>query len=174
LLLANPLAILENNFTQPQFLWGDWQFWIVIIADLAFLVFAILLFRGYQIIGLDASEVMSVIKNSLIDSSDEVDLSVGERRLLWTTYPNALVLTSKQPDCVMELWAVERQSEVLLHSHSAQGREQIRKIIPLLRAVEKPYDFKVHAVGVLYIVLAVVMAVLGWIFFFEPRLILVD
>lgn len=174
LILANLLAILENNLTNQSPPFSNWRFWLVILADLAFFVLAMWLFRGFQVIGLDASETMGVLKDSFEESDNIVHLSVDEKRTLWTNYPNALILVVQQPDGVMEFWAVERQYEVLLKSDSPQGNAQLRKLLPRLRNIKKPYDFQAHAVGVLYIVLALVIAVLGWIFFFEPRLIIVD
>jgi hypothetical protein len=174
LILANLLAILENNLTNQSPPFSDWRFWLVMLADLAFFVLAMWLFRGFQVIGLDASETMGVLKDSFEESDNIVHLSVDEKRTLWTNYPNAIILVAEQPDGVMEFWAVERQYEVLLKSDSPQGNAQLRKLLSRLRSIKKPYDFQVHAVGVLYIVLALVIAVLGWIFFFEPRLIIVE
>ena len=72
-----------------------------------------------------------------------------------------------------KIWVIERFYEVVLRASSQQGVCLVRQLLPELRQVEQPYDFRRHAVGILYMLLGVVLAVFGWIFFFEPRLILV-
>jgi hypothetical protein len=174
LLLANTLALIENSLKNDLPVVSDWRFWLVIIVDIILLIGSILLFRGYQIFGLDGSELMGYLVEMLEGKHIATHLHKGEKSNYWRTSPNALILTIELQDKKEDLWVTESMGEVLLRSDSNKGLALIREEIPGVKRMKKPYLFKAHAMGILYIVLAVVLAVFGWIFFFEPRLIVVD
>ena len=174
LLLANTLALIENSIANNLTVVSDWRFWLVVFVDIALLIGSILVFRGFQIFALDGSEVMGYLVEMLEARGLETHLHIGEKSSPWRTSPNALILTIEVDAKNEDLWITESMGEVLMRSDSKKGLGFVREAMPGLRQIKKPYLFKEHAMGVLYIVLAVVLGVFGWIFFFEPRLVLVE
>ncbi len=174
LIFANPFAVIENNFVNDISIMDDWRFWLVIIVDIILLVGGTFLFRGFQIIGLNASETMAVLKDLGKNRYNSVDLHTGEKRTFWGETRNAIILTVQDQEKQYDVWVMEKQGEVLLQADSVGGTDLIKQAVPVLRKVRKAYVLKDHVLGVLFIVFAVVLAVLGWIFFFEPRLLVID
>lgn len=174
LIFANPFAVIENSFINDISIMDDWRFWLVIIVDIILLVGGTLLFRGFQIIGLNASETMAVLKDLGKNRYNSVDLHTGEKRTFWGETRNAIILTVQDQEKQYDVWVMEKQGEVLLQADSVGGTDLIKQAVPVLRKVRKAYVLKDHVLGVLFIVFAVVLAVLGWIFFFEPRLLVID
>lgn len=173
LLFANPLAILENTLAEPSKA-ADWRLWTILMADLALGVWILHSFRGFMVYGVDAAETVQLLKGQFQDQGFEVHLGIGKKRLLWGKTWDAKVLTLDLQGLKKEIWVIERFQEVLVSTDSKFGLTHLKQILPALRRVERPYGFKSHAIGVLYLVLGVVLAVLSWIFFFEPRLILIE
>lgn len=67
-----------------------------------------------------------------------------------------------------------RFNEIIVQAESKMGRQILKDLFPqILETKDAPMN-KSRATGVLFIVLGLVFAVLGWIFFFEPRLILLE
>ena len=174
LIFANPIAVIENSFVNDISIMGDWRFWLVVVVDIVLLVGGTFLFRGFQVIGLNASETMAVLKDFGKKRYTLVDLHTGEKRTLWGETRNAVILTVQDQEKRWDVWVMEKQGEVLLQGDSAGGNDLIKQVVPILRKIRKTYVLKDHVLGVLFIVFAVVLAVLGWIFFFEPRLVLID
>ncbi len=173
LLFANPLAILENTLANPSRT-VDWRLWLILTADLALAVWLLLSFRGFMVYGLDSNETVELLKDLFQGQGLEVHLQAGKKRLLWGKTWDAKALTIDSQGQKKDIWIIERFHEVLVHTDSKVGLTRLKEILPSLRKIERPYAFKSHAMGVLYLVLGVVLAVLSWIFFFEPRLILIE
>lgn len=174
LLLANPLALIENSPIWPGIGPVNWRVWLILAADIFLVVWIILAFRGYMIFGVNVGEVHSTLKDALESMGCEVKIRTGEKRALWGRAWEAQILDVSRSGQSAEIWMTERFNEVVVHADQRSDRPLLKTVLPSLRQLEKPYFFKDHAMGILFIVLAVVFAVVGWIFFFEPRLIFIE
>ena len=174
LLLANPLALIENSPIWPGIGPVTWRVWLILAADIFLVVWIILAFRGYLVFGVNVGETQSTLKEAFESMGCEVKVRTGEKRSMWGTAWEAQIMDVSQPGQSAEIWMTERFNEVVVRADTKSGRLLLKTVLPSLRQLEKPYRFKDHAMGVLFIVLAVVFAVLGWIFFFEPRLIFIE
>jgi hypothetical protein len=170
LLLANTLSILSVN---RQFNM-DWRTWLILAADLVLIVGGIRLAQGYQVYGLSAEEVEQVLTEVLQQQGFTIEMSDLKKQDLWGRTRGARLLRAKKEDQTHDFWITARFNEVLIQSEHAMDAKLLYRVLPALRETKVPYEFKAHAAGVLYIILAVVFAVLAWIFFFEPRLILIE
>jgi hypothetical protein len=170
LLLANTLSILSviRQFSM------DWRTWLILAADLVLIVGGIWLARGYQVYGLNTETVEQVLTEVLQQQGFTIEMSNLKKQDLWGRTRDARLLRAKKEDHTHDFWITARFNEVLIQSEHASDTKPLYQALPVLRETKVPYEFKAHAVGVLYIVLAVVFAVLAWIFFFEPRLILIE
>lgn len=174
LLIANPLAYIENRLTSETALGADWRLWLVIIAD-AVLVFVILrAFRGWAVYGFDADQVRALLQDYFRGQGLNSDGKEETRRSLWGQVWEGCVLSVELLEETASLWIIERFNEVHVRAHSSRGACLLKRALASVKQDEPHYDFSRHAVGILYLVLGVVLAVLGWIFFFEPRLILIE
>lgn len=174
LLLANPLALIENSPIWPGIGPINWRVGLILAADIILVIWIILTFRGYMVFGVNAEGTLSTLEETLQSMDYDVETRMGEKRVLWGRAWEARILDVSWSGQTTEIWITERFNDVVIHTDSAAGRSLLKEALPSLREVENAYVFKDHAMGILYIVLAVVFAVLGWIFFFEPRLILID
>jgi len=174
LLLATPFAILEYNQQSPNTLIGDWRFWLILGADLLLIILVFRLYRGWVVFGLNSDEIQTMMVGYFESQAMGVDLSSGQRHSRLGRVWEARVIQVAGFGQNAKIWILERSNEVILQADSATGACLIKKILPDLRKIEKPYIFNRHTLGILYIVLGVVLAVFGWIFFFEPRLILLE
>lgn len=174
LLLANPLALIENSPIWPGIGPINWRVGLILAADIILVIWIILTFRGYMVFGVNAEGTLSTLEETLQSMDYDVETRMGEKRVLWGRAWEARILDVFWSGQTTEIWITERFNDVVIHTDSAAGRSLLKEVLSSLREVENPYVFKDHAMGILYIVLAVVFAVLGWIFFFEPRLILID
>jgi hypothetical protein len=174
LLFANLVAIIENNLGRQHEVLADWLFWLILGGNAIFLVGSIWLFKGFQVFGLDGSIVISELMDVFNQKGYEAHLHIEERQNIWRESAQVLVLTIRGEGQVEDYFISEKVGEVSIRAKTKVGAIIIKECLRVLDAGETPYDLKWHAVGILFIVLAVVMAVLGWIFFFEPRLILID
>ena len=170
LLLANTLSILQGE-TGLQM---NWRAWLILIADLALIVGAVRVSRGFQVYGLASEVVERILEEALIKQGFVVDIHSGEKRDLWGRVRENRILTAHTDEQKYSLSISSGFNEVLLRGDQQGDERYTRQILPVLKGQQVPYDFKAHAVGVLYIVLALVFAVLAWIFFFEPRLLLTE
>lgn len=174
LLLANPLALIENSPIWPGIGPINWRVWLILAADIFLVIWIILTFRGYMVFGMNAGETQTLLEEALQSMGYMVKMRTGEKRALWGRTWEARILDVSRAGQSTEIWISERFNEVILRSDTAAGRAVLKAALPSLRQAEKPYNFKDHAMGILFIILAVVFAVLGWIFFFEPRLIFIE
>lgn len=172
LLFANPLALIESSLDNNYRLATDWQFWLVLLVDIALLVGSILIFRGYLVFGLEKSAIMKMLADRLQEKKITTRLRVGDKDGKWRVSPDALILTVELNDKDEDIWVTESMGEVHIRAESKRSLKMVHDAMPTIKQLKKPYRFKQHMMGVLYIVLAVVLGVFGWIFFFEPRLVI--
>ena len=170
LLLANTLTILAGDGDVNL----DWRAWLILGADLVLIAGAVWFSSGFIIYGLTPETVERIIADALSQIGFAVETRSTEKRDLFGKSRDARLLTAEQAGQTARLWITARFYEVLLRSEPQQGTKFLRQALPALRDEMVPYDFKTHAVGVLYIILALVFAILTWIFFFEPRFILIN
>lgn len=174
MILANPLIILETQRGSANNALSFWRIGLILVADLLLVVWVVATFRGWQIYGLASQEIEKNLTLSLEAEGFEVAVQDGEKDL-----PGGRVLTGRQitvvsPQGTAQLWLTEKSNEVILRAESKAGFVLLNQVLPDLRKLAPIYDFKQHAMGLLYLVLAVVFAVLSWIILFEPRFILVE
>lgn len=174
LLLANPLALIENSPIWPGIGPVNWRVWLILAADIFLVVWITLAFRGYMVFGVNVVEAQSILKEAFESMGYEVKVRTGEKRALWGRAWEAHILDVSRSGQSVEIWMTERFNEVDVRADTRSSRPLLKAALPSLRQLDKPYLFKDHAMGILFIVLAVVFAVLGWIFFFEPRLIFIE
>ena len=170
LLLANTLSILQSE-TRLQM---NWRAWLILVADLALIAGAVWASRGFQVYGLKADDVERILGEALVKQGFAVDIHSGEARDLWGRVREARFLTAHTDQQKQSFSITPRFNEVLLRGDQRHDERYLRQALPVIKGQQVPYDFKAHTVGVLYIILALVFAVLAWIFFFEPRLILTE
>jgi hypothetical protein len=177
LLAANPLALL-NNLGAPgdsALSGGDLVFLIgVILADLAIILGFALVFRGAVVHGLGEEETWAALETLLKDKGHSVTKRTGEKSFLWARFDEARILTVGSGEAAADIWIAESVREVVIRADSRKALQYLQTVLPELRKMDRPYRFKAHAMGVLYLVLALVFAILTWIYFFEPRLVLVN
>jgi len=174
MLLANLLAILENDSLSNDVVLSDWRLWLILVTDVALAVGIIFTFHGFIVYGLSATETEDTLVNILRAEGYEVEQRMGEKRVLWGRIRNAFILMVQNGDQSEDVWITSRGDEVLIRMDSPSGLHLLKKTLSAIQSTKTTYDFRAHAMGVLYIVLAVVFAGLSWIFFFEPRLILIE
>lgn len=170
LLLANTLAILAGRGELHM----DWRTWLILGADLVLIAGAVRFSRGFQVYGLTPETVEQILVNVLREKGFTVETVSTEKRDLWGKTRNAHLLSAGKAGQMHRFWLTARFNEVLIRAERWADTKHLHQALPALRVEKVSYDFKAHAVGVLYIVLALVFAVLVWIFFFEPRFILID
>ncbi|MBG0770934.1 MAG: hypothetical protein H0S82_04460 [Anaerolineaceae bacterium] len=174
LLAANLLAIVTNDTANGVATLPDWRFWANVTVDLALAAGISFWLRGFAVYGLPLTTVETLCRDALIAQGIEVSVRIGEKRTLLTTERQATIFSVNIEGKEEEIWLTSRTGEVVIQADSAQGKALAKQILPLLRNHQTPYAFQHHAVGILYLVLAVVLLVLGWIYFFEPRLVVVE
>lgn len=174
LLLANPLALIEENTLPAETLALDWRFWLVLVLDLVLIAAAVRLLDGWLAYGLTEKEAADTLAAWFLAQSWEVSLNPGVKTTWWGGKRQAQHLQASRGDRRLRFWLLSQGSEVRLQGETQESNKYLKKALPAMRRVERPYDLQDHLPGTLYIVLAVVMIVLGWIYFFEPRLILIE
>lgn len=170
LLIANTLTI----FTDTGQLSLSWRTWLMLGANIVLVVGSLWMTHGFQIYGSHAEAVEQVLTQFLQKKGFTVNAHSVEKRDLWGRTRDARRLTAVKDEQMHVYWITERFNEVLMRAERSEDTNMLGQSLPALRKEKLPYEFKAHAVGVLYIVLALVFAVLTWIFFFEPRFILIE
>ncbi len=174
LLLANTLVIVENLFNNEVATAGDWRLLLIVIADFALLVGFVLYFRGILVYGMTLDAIEIALKSAFDQQGYETSVGHGEKKFLWERIRDARILSMEKAGHKEVLWLTERFKEVLIRADTRAGLALFQSVLPELRTVEQSYEIKDHATGVLYLMLAIIFAVLTWIFFFEPRFILIS
>jgi hypothetical protein len=173
LLLATPLSLLENYLVGENAGLMDWRFWLIVAADLLLIVLVFYMLRGWVVYGLPLGAVQGLTAQTLSEQNLAATMVPGQKRSLWGNTLAAIIFQAAGKQGTDEIWLTERYHEVVLRASSRGAVGMLRPLIKALRQQSPPYDLRRHAVGILFILLGVVLAVFGWIFFFEPRLILV-
>jgi hypothetical protein len=169
LLLANTLALFEGAGIRLY-----WRTWLILGADLVLILGIVWFSHGFQVYGLTAEMAVIVMENTFRQQGYTVYTEATEKHDLWGRTRAAYLLTAQKTGEAHLFWIISRFNEVSIRAKKRTDTGHLHKALPALRQQKVPYDFKAHAIGVLYIVLALVFAVLTWIFFFEPRLILIE
>lgn len=175
LLLANLVSIVMNDAQNEIATLSDWRFWVIVAVDLVLAVGIWVWLRGVALYGLPLAQAELLCKDALEARGYSVAARVGEKRTLLTMAPQATILTVTLADGEQEeIWFTSQAGEVIVRADSRQGMALLRRLLPPLRSHPVTYVFQEHVMGVLYLVLALVLLVFGWIYFFEPRLLLVE
>jgi hypothetical protein len=170
LLIANTLTI----FTDDGQLNLSWRTWLMQGANIVLMLGSLWVTHGFQVYGLGIEAVEQVLTQVLQRQGFTVNANSAEKRDLWGQTRDACRLTAVKDEQAHVFWITARYNEVLMRAERSGDSNILGQSLPTLREEAVPYDFKAHAVGVLYIVLALVFTVLTWIFFFEPRFILIE
>ena len=175
LLLANLLATVMGDTQNGIAVLPDWRFWAIVAVDLVLAVGIGIWLRGAALYGLPLTRAETLCRDALEAQGYSVSPRIGEKRTLLTTVPQATIFSVTIEDGEEDIWLTSRAGEVLVRTDSRRGMTLLRqKVLPALRNHQTPYVFQAHAMGILYLVLAVVLLVFGWIYFFEPRLLFVE
>ncbi len=170
LLLANPLAVLEDQALQTGGWMADWRIWLVLAASIGLLVYFIVTLRGTVVYGLPLDAVQASLAAAWTAEGLTVEVREGEKPP--GSAGDILVLAVETNGVTADIKLLARFKEVRVQPGSAEGQNLLRHALPALRKTSPTPGFTYHAASVLYLVMAVVFAVMGWIFFFEPRLVL--
>ncbi len=169
LIIANTLALIEGDG-----IFNHWRTWLILGADLVLIIGSLWFSHGFQVYGLEPEAVIDILSETLRQQGYTVETMAAQKRDLWGRTRDACILTAQKADNKYPIWIVTRFNEVSIRTQQRRDSGMLHPIIPVLYQQKVPYDFKDHAAGLLYIVLAVVVAFLSWLFFFEPRLILIE
>jgi len=174
-LLANPLAIIEDQLSEGASLTSDWRFWLILVADLTLAGIILRIYRsGWLVCGIDADQLVRQLAAYFEDHGRTVAIRQDQKQPLLGRLWEAQVIRVSESGQVHEIWIMTRESEVRLQVETAVEASLVRRALIAIRKGERLTDFRLRAVGVLYIVLGLVIAFFGWIYFFEPRLILLE
>lgn len=174
-LLANPLAIIEDQLSEGASLTSDWRFWLILVADLTLAGIILRIYRsGWLVCGIDADQLVRQLAAYFEDHGRTVAIRQDQKQPLLGRLWEAQVIQVSESGQVHEIWIMTRDSEVRIQVETAVEASLVRRALIAIRQGERLTDFRLRAVGVLYIVLGLVIAFFGWIYFFEPRLILLE
>ena len=174
ILVDNLLAIFGNETLSLAEILRDGYFWLILGVDLALGIGFALTLRGYVVYGLTPEQVEQALIQAMKDAGCPVDVAQGEWQSYWGRASEGRVITWETAGQSRSCTVTSRPSEVMIRAKSRHDLRQLEAFIRETRKIKGPYEFSQHAGGVLYLVLAVVLAVFGWIYFFEPRLILIE
>jgi hypothetical protein len=169
LLLANTLAFLESDGLRL-----DWRAWLILVADLVLITGAVWFLRGFQVYGLKPETVQTVLVEAFQRQGFSVETRPEEKHDLWGRVREACLVTIENGDVHHQVWITARFNEVFIRAKYRSSGKILRPVLPELQGEKDSYEFKAHAVGILYIILALVFALLTWVFFFEPRFIIIE
>lgn len=174
LILANSLAVVEDLLSSQNAGLTDWRFWLVMATDAALVWGVLRLFRGFILYGLDEELTRLSLAGALRDQGYEVQTITGSKSQLLGSPVEAQILTITNGGTQEEIWVTTSNNEVRFQAGSRKARIMLKETLPALHETKKVYSTNAHIIGVLYIVLGVLLAVVSWIFFFEPRIILLQ
>ena len=175
LLLANPLAVATNQLVEGGSLTSDWRFWLILTADLVLAAVILWIYRrGWLVFGGDGEQAGRQLVAYFEGQGMVVAVHRDQKRALLGRQLEAQVIQVSGLGQREKILVLTRAGEVRLQAESTAGACLVRCALPDLLQAEGITDIKHRAVGVLYIVIALVIAFLGWTFFFEPRLILLE
>lgn len=173
-LLANPLALIETYILPEDTPSPDWRLWLVLVVDILLVAVGYRLLSGWLVYGLSEEKIETTLQDRFEAQGWEFRSSSRTRSTWWGGKRPARYLEASRGDHALTFWLLSQGSEIRLEGTTQEADIHLHKALPTLRRVEKPDQSQEHLTGLLFIVLAVVLAVLAWIFFFEPRLILIE
>jgi hypothetical protein len=171
LLVANPLAFVEADLRNDVVVISDWAFWVLLGVDLLLAGGVFWFFRGYSVYGLSEAQVRDGLVEALRAEGRDATAAPGERKTLLSQAQPATRLTLTEGASSETIWLFGRAGEVVIHARSRAVMKRLRPALAALRTHQDVGGDANRALGILYLVLAVVFAVLTWIFFFEPRIL---
>jgi hypothetical protein len=174
LLLANPLALLEETLLPGENTTLDWRLWIVLAVDLGLILAGYWLLGGWQIYGLSEAGATDAIKSWFNEHGWAIDAEVSARTTWWSNKRQARRFQAERENETLIFWLTIQGNEIQLQGENRKTQKYLRQMLANLQHAEKVFQIQEHMAGVLYIILGIVLAVLVWIFFFEPRLILIE
>ena len=174
LLLANPLALIEEYALIEGTPSPDWRLWLTLVVDLGLIAAGVWLLSGWLVYGLSEEEAADAIQAWCTAQGWELNHQPDTRNTWWGGSRQARRFQASKDDQNLVFWRLSEGSEIRLQGESREAKIFLRQALPALRQGDQPYQLQKHLTGILYIVLSVILAVLGWIFFFEPRLILIE
>ncbi len=174
ILLDNLLAIFGNETLSWEQILRDGYFWLILGADLTLAIGITLTMRGYVVYGLTPEQVAQALAQAMTDAGYTADAAQGEWKSIWGRASEAVVITWETGGQSRSCAITSRTGEVMIRTKARSDLRLLSAFMGKIRNVKNPYEFSQHAVGVLYLVMAFVLAVFGWIYFFEPRLVLIE
>ncbi|MDY6872811.1 MAG: hypothetical protein SVR81_02425 [Chloroflexota bacterium] len=170
LLAANPLAFIEASLRNEVAVVTDWAFWALLGVDLLLAGAVFWLFRGYSVYGLSEAQVREGLVTALRAAGWQVEASQAERKTPLSRAQQVTLLTIRRDGEAESFWLLGRAGEVTIGSRSRMALGRLGPVLAALRAHPDADSTPGRSLGILYLVLGVVFAVLTWIFFFEPRI----
>ncbi len=174
LLLANLLALIEKFTISGGKLALNWQLVLVVAVDLSLIIGGVWLLRGWQIYGLSQVEAANTLKRWFDERGWTIITENTEKSTWWGTLHQANKGQATRGDEALTFWLTRQGNQVQLQGENRKAQHYLHQTLSSLQHVEKPDQTRGHLAGVLYIILGIVLAVLVWIYFFEPRLILIE
>ncbi len=130
--------------------------------------------RGFLVFGLSTGELEEVLTEGCREMGMQVTANEEEETLLLGGEETVHILHIEGGQETMEIKIRNRFNEITIQVEPRAETGRLRGIFPLLKDAKVASKCRSRATGVLYLILGLVFAVLGWIFFFEPRLILLE
>lgn len=174
ILLDNLLAMFGHETLSWEQILRDGYFWLILGADLALGIGIALNLRGYVVYGLTQEQVEQALVRAMTDAGYSVTAAQGEWKSIWGRASEAVVVTWEMEGQSRSGMITSRTGEVMARTKSNGDLRALSPFLGEIRNIKRPYQFSQHAAGVLYLVMAVVLAVFSWIYFFEPRLVLIE
>jgi len=174
LLLANIMAVMAESFSSGSPVDKNWQFWLTLAVDISLSVTVLFTFRGFLVYGMCAAQVETALTQAFRMEGGVVTSQVVKKRTLLGGEQDVCVLDIHKADQHESLLIIDKVNEVLVQRISRAAMADLSKALPDEECQDDAHQVKSHRIGVLYLVLAFVFAVSVWIFFFEPRLVLIE
>lgn len=171
LLLANSLSLFLNISEGMALQPSDWRFWLVIAADIAIIVYLVRNLRSYEVHGLRAIRAADLLEQSWQSAGSPVR---RERQELSNWWGNSRTVDLLQIDESHSVSVSDYLNEALIRANNRETGQMLRSQFAELRAGKEARSPRLRPMGILYLVVSTVFAVLVWILFFEPRLILIE
>ncbi len=174
LLLANLLAVWVDVPSNGSSVGGSWQFWLTLAVDSILSGLTIFSSRGALVYGVSAAQIEKALTQAFREKGAKISFRSGERRALLRGKQEARILDIHTTEQFKQIIILERFNEVLLQGVSRAAMADLRNRLPDQDYPDEIYNLEYRWAGALYIVLAVIFAVSVWVFFFEPRLIMIE
>ena len=174
LIIANLFAVFENQLVLQNKITLDVNVWLLLIIDLVLTGAIVFSFRGWMVYGLNAERVQELLLSYFKEKGLVWTAERRERKNTYGRASDAIRISVQFVGKHGEIWIIDRFNEVLVQVDSRVGACLLKSLWSSFVKIEVSRSFKQRATGIIYIVLAVIFAVMSWIFFFEPRLTLLE